>query len=127
MKLRKALLKLNSKYPGCIFCLDLQQALTERDLLKAKQSLLTLRSACKGRRLIFISGIIDPDNPHGHDKNMDEENEWEIVRLDGYHAIVQEISHELQDVHQTLMYDFSTERYKGQWIYRHYYPPCTQC
>lgn len=96
--------------------LNLQQALTEKNLLKAKQSLLTLRSACKGRRLIFISGIIDPDNPHGYDENIDEEGEWDIVRLDGYHAIVQEISHELQDVHQTLIYDFSTENYKGQWI-----------
>jgi len=95
--------------------LDLQQALTEKDLLKAKQSLLTLRSVCKGRRLILISGVIDPDNPHWHDKNIDPENEWEVVRLDGYHAIVQELSHELQDVHQMLMYDFSTERYIGQW------------
>lgn len=95
--------------------LDLQQALTEKDFQKAKQALLTLRSVCKGRRLIFISGIIDPDNPNSHDKNIDPENEWEIVRLDGYHAIVQELSHELQDVHQMLMYDFSTERYIGQW------------
>ncbi|SPF35255.1 hypothetical protein SBF1_1470005 [Candidatus Desulfosporosinus infrequens] len=96
--------------------LGLQQALTEKNLLKAKRSLLSLRSACKGRRRIFISGIIDPDNSHGYDDTIDAEGEWEVVKLDGYHAIVQEISHELQDVHQTLMYDFSTECYKGQWI-----------
>ena len=96
--------------------LGLQQALTEKDLLRAKQSLLDLRSACAGRRLIVISGMIDPSNPNWYDENMDPESAWEVLRLDGYHAIVQEIGHKLQDVHQTLMYDFSTESYKGQWI-----------